>query len=68
MGDKTYNCLVDHFGGPCTCSIPAYEGRFTIPANPLHAIGWLCPACGRGNAPTTATCPCKPSPKGDVTS
>jgi len=21
--------------------------------------GWLCPACGRGNAPRTATCPCK---------
>ena len=20
--------------------------------------GWLCPKCGRGNAPTTPTCPC----------
>lgn len=31
------------------------------------ALGWLCPACGRGNAPTTATCPCKPWPKQEVT-
>jgi hypothetical protein len=21
--------------------------------------GWLCPACGRGNAPLAQTCPCK---------
>jgi len=20
--------------------------------------GWVCPVCGRGNAPTTSTCPC----------
>ena len=23
-----------------------------------HQHGWLCPKCGRGNAPTTPTCPC----------
>lgn len=22
--------------------------------------GWICPVCGRGNAPFTSTCPCKP--------
>jgi hypothetical protein len=29
--------------------------------------GWLCPACGRGNAPTTPTCPCKGYPKMEIT-
>lgn len=23
-----------------------------------QSTGWLCPACGRGNAPTSAVCPC----------
>lgn len=22
--------------------------------------GWICPVCGRGNSPSTSTCPCKP--------
>ena len=22
--------------------------------------GWICPVCGRGNAPNTSTCMCKP--------
>ena len=25
-------------------------------------LGWLCPKCGRGNAPSTASCPCVPAP------
>lgn len=29
--------------------------------------GWLCPACGRGNAPTNMTCPCKGWPKMEIT-
>ncbi len=28
--------------------------------------GWLCPACGRGNAPLNMTCPCKGWPKMEV--
>jgi hypothetical protein len=28
--------------------------------------GWLCPACGRGNAPMNMTCPCKPWPTLEV--
>lgn len=39
----------------------------SLPGNPLgvsghhpipHAVGWLCPACGAGNAPWVATCAC----------
>jgi hypothetical protein len=29
---------------------------------PLRGVGytgWICPVCGRGNAPTTSTCSCK---------
>ena len=29
-------------------------------AEELIKDGWLCPACGRGNAPMNMTCPCKP--------
>ena len=24
------------------------------------SYGWICPVCGRGNAPTAHTCPCRP--------
>lgn len=27
---------------------------------PYSAIGWICPRCGRGNAPSCMTCPCVP--------
>ena len=36
-------------------------------ALPPHQLGWLCPACGRGNSPSTSTCPCKGWPKMEVT-
>ena len=34
---------------------------------PFVQHGWLCPACGRGNAPMNMTCPCKGWPKMEVT-
>ena len=37
-----------------------------IEIHPLP-MGWLCPACGRGNAPFNSTCPCKGYPKMEVT-
>ena len=37
------------------------------PATPITPIGWLCPACGRGNAPLNMTCPCKPWPEMRIT-
>jgi hypothetical protein len=52
--------------GPCKYSV------WSKPAQPnpsTHYVqtGWLCPACGRGNAPTNMTCPCKPWPEMRVT-
>lgn len=33
------------------------------PAEPVfRSYGWVCPTCGRGNAPFTTTCPCIPLP------
>lgn len=34
------------------------EERWRIKCQPPTPTGWLCPACGRGNAPSTGTCPC----------
>jgi len=43
---------------------PAPYTPVSYPMWPLHPMppppGWLCPACGRGNAPWASQCPCKP--------
>jgi hypothetical protein len=33
----------------------------------VQQTGWLCPACGRGNAPFVQRCPCKPWPEMRIT-
>lgn len=46
---------------PCRCCTPGYH---TIPPvfypNDPPAKGWVCPLCGKANAPTTPQCFCKP--------
>jgi hypothetical protein len=37
------------------------------PATMPTQYGWLCPACGRGNAPLAQTCPCKGWPTMQIT-
>ena len=37
------------------------------PSQATVVYGWICPQCGRGNAPFTATCPCVPPPPMVVT-
>lgn len=51
------------------CGDPSgWPPRFVVPATPAPIQqGWLCPRCGRGNAPLTATCPCMPLPALEVT-
>jgi hypothetical protein len=44
---------------------PPYEGAMRTPPQQ----GWLCPACGCGNAPWVATCgQCKPKPNHNASS
>jgi hypothetical protein len=51
------------------CGSPAGSHLSWCPApvTPRPQTGWLCPACGRGNAPMNMTCPCKGWPKMEVT-
>ena len=37
------------------------------PFPPLGVQGWICPKCGRGNAPHSNSCPCIPYPEYKVT-
>lgn len=39
------------------------QAHRATPAN----YGWVCPACGSGNAPFTQRCPCKGWPKMEIT-
>lgn len=43
--------------------IAGVSGTFTIDDTaqilPNDNIGWICPVCGRGVAPSEKTCPCK---------
>jgi hypothetical protein len=41
---------------PAQFPVPSVFGAFE------SNKGWICPVCGRGNAPTTPQCFCKPNP------
>jgi hypothetical protein len=45
---------------PITTTAPVTGGT-------VQQTGWLCPACGGGNAPFVQRCPCKPWPKMEIT-
>ena len=47
---------------PCKCS---GQSMYELPPFPQFypkQEGWICPVCGRGNAPTTPQCFCKNNP------
>lgn len=67
-GGHTPNCPLYHrsVGGkvipfPMDETNPVPPGPFVPPltAQP-RVIGWICPNCGRGLAPSTSYCPCRP--------
>jgi len=41
---------------------PSRTAIDTTPTPVVGIYGWICPLCGRGNAPFTSTCPCIPPP------
>ena len=50
-------------GSPSGVHLSWCPALATAPAQ----TGWLCPACGRGNAPINMTCPCKGWPEMRIT-
>jgi len=67
VGERLYDLLLDRIDGVYHASSEdialrdaldaalAEPEKVTVPMQ----YGWLCPACGRGNAPLAQTCPCK---------
>lgn len=52
---KPYIFVGDYFGGPepwCTCK------KHTPGSPQAFFMGWVCPKCGRVNAPWVGTCGC----------
>ena len=43
--------------GPTTAGTPLQS--IYNPPRHYGEVGWICPVCGRGNAPSTAYCSCK---------
>lgn len=39
-------------------SAPSLQSIYN-PPRPRGEMGWICPVCGRGNAPSTAYCSCQ---------
>lgn len=51
---------------PPTCRCRPVGWGTTIFMQPPHPpVGWRCPVCNRGNAPSVTQCPCKPTTVGD---
>lgn len=69
MADSTSGGSCPYCYGPLNtagqCNDPVCRANrpVVIPSCwPTGNYGWICPVCGRGNAPGTATCPCIPIP------
>ena len=41
-----------------TTAAPSLQSIYN-PPRPRGEVGWICPVCGRGNAPSTAYCNCQ---------
>ena len=52
-----WHCAVHgvHLGARCPMCV-ADGARVHWNATPVVPVGWRCPNCGRGNAPTTPSC------------
>lgn len=60
VGQTTYYCARcgKQMGGFPGCDEGYCVCQPVIQTPPYPQYGWACPKCGRGCAPTTATCPC----------
>lgn len=55
--DETVACGQAYAGNNSTTAAPSLQSIYNPPR--YHGeVGWICPVCGRGNAPSTAYCNC----------
>ena len=47
----------DYVDNNSTTAAPSLQSLYN-PPRPRGEVGWICPVCGRGLAPSTAYCPC----------
>lgn len=57
LNDKTHAEALYSPSGPTTAG-SSLQNIYN-PPRPHGEVGWICPVCGRGNAPSTAYCSCK---------
>lgn len=53
LNDLVYRIKPEDTTGGLSSSQP--QGRYQAPRG---EVGWICPVCGRGLAPSTSYCPC----------
>lgn len=56
LNDATHAEALYSPSGPTTAT-PSLQSVYN-PPRPRGEVGWICPVCGRGNAPSTAYCNC----------
>ena len=55
--DETVACGKAYVDNNSTTAAPSLQSVYNPPR--YHGeVGWICPVCGRGNAPSTAYCNC----------
>ena len=57
LNDATHAEALYSPSGPTTAGTPLQS--IYNPPRHYGEVGWICPVCGRGNAPSTAYCSCK---------
>lgn len=57
LNDKTHAEALYSPSGPTTAG-SSLQNIYNPPRH-YGEVGWICPVCGRGNAPSTAYCSCK---------
>jgi hypothetical protein len=55
------NCCCQLVGTSACLTCPTYLEVRGCWRGDMYAVGWICPRCGRVNAPNVVTCLCEPA-------